>query len=195
MLCVLMDNHEVACSGIVPEDDFFYYPLEGYELRTISAGASGIAGITTDGRIAAAFCLPEGGDSRQCNPATGEEEASPDSWVQVHAGFQADFLVRLSGDGSAIAYRQFPGTWSQIVGHADFDLCGIHPDGTLGCVGWGERYNDPPPEDVTPVPDGRYIAIDSTHGLACALSEDMELVCWGEYIDWGPIVPCTVPRP
>jgi Regulator of chromosome condensation (RCC1) repeat len=64
-------------------------------------------------------------------------------------------------------------TFTQIVTSPDaLTVCGLHPDGTIGC--WG--YND---EGEANPPAGSFTEIAMGQKFGCALTATGSAVCWG----------------
>jgi hypothetical protein len=61
-------------------------------------------------------------------------------------------------------------------------------EGSLKCEG---REGFAPSDDILPLPEGEFVQLGTYHGLACALTPELEMVCWGDLLEETAIGPCT----
>jgi hypothetical protein len=200
-LCLLDNRGLVQCSDSTMAPPIS--PFGGHTIRGIYSSLQTLVGVTEEGEFLSYQCYDTSdseGQSVECRePELVNEGFATLDWTKVFESDDGTSLGLLYSDGKVSRSPPYDdqldleGRYAQAVLHAQpsdryYSICGVTLEGSLKCEG---QEGFAPSDDILPLPEGEFVQLGTDHGLACALTPELEMVCWGDLLEEIPIEPCT----
>jgi hypothetical protein len=200
-LCLLDNRGLVQCSDgtMVPPTS----PFGDRTIRGIYYSSQNLLGITEEGEFLRYECSPSSGsegETVECfEPELVSNGSASEEWLKILEADGGTSFGLLYPDGG-VSYSppsderlDFEERYVQVTLHHPpqdryGSFCGVTLDGALSCE---SKSDEPFAEDIQPLPEGEFVQLGTAYGVACALTPELEMVCWGDLLEEIPIGPCT----
>ena len=200
-LCLLDNRGLVQCSDGTMAPPIS--PFGDHTIRGIYYASQNLLGITEEGEFLSYVCSPSSGPDGEyveCfEPELFSNGIASEEWLKVLEMDNGSSFGLLYPDGG-VSYspprderidlddRYAQASLHRIPGDWYSSFCGVTLDGSLKCE---SEADEPFAEDILPLPEGEFVQLGTDYGLACALTPELEMVCWGDILEEIPIERCT----